>query len=124
LGWHAQNALRPLTVDLHETACSAGLAARDYFTQAKGFWFQLSGQDRRQAKVDTAPSNPQTLNRYSSVLNIPLSYTDPTGHNYLAAGKTYLNERSACQRGERYTDGSSTRRSLRPTGKHPPRERT
>ncbi len=116
--------LCPPTVDFHETACSAGLAAEDVFTQARGFWFQLSGQDRRQAKVDTGPSNPQALNRYGYVPNNPLPYTDPIGHNYLAEGKTYVNEHSACQRGERYTDGSSTRRSLRPTGKHPPRERT
>jgi len=99
LGQDGGAALRPLTVDFHESGFAATLAREDYFTQAKGFWFQLSGQDRRQAKVDTEPSNPQALNRYSYVLNIPLSYTDPTGHNYLAAGKTYLNERSDCQRG-------------------------
>jgi RHS repeat-associated protein len=28
------------------------------------------------------PANPQSLNRYSYVLNNPLKYTDPTGHEY------------------------------------------
>lgn len=27
-----------------------------------------------------APHNPQSLNRYSYVINNPLAYTDPTGH--------------------------------------------
>ncbi len=27
-----------------------------------------------------SPGNPQSLNRYSYVLNNPLKYTDPTGH--------------------------------------------
>ena len=29
------------------------------------------------------PANPQSLNRYSYVLNNPLNYTDPTGHSFL-----------------------------------------
>ena len=29
------------------------------------------------------PANPQTLNRYSYVLNNPLKYTDPTGHDQI-----------------------------------------
>ncbi len=80
LGQDGGAALRPLTVDFHENAFSAGLAREDAFTQAKGFRFQLSGQDRQQAKVDTGPSNPQALDRYSYVLNNPLRYTDPGGH--------------------------------------------
>jgi RHS repeat-associated protein len=31
------------------------------------------------------PANPQSLNRYSYVLNNPLKYTDPTGHLYIDA---------------------------------------
>ncbi|MEJ5312683.1 MAG: hypothetical protein WHX52_23205, partial [Anaerolineae bacterium] len=30
-----------------------------------------------------SPANPQSLNRYSYVLNSPLRYTDPTGHAHL-----------------------------------------
>ncbi len=32
-----------------------------------------------------SPQNPQSLNRYSYVLNLPLRYTDPTGHMYQPA---------------------------------------
>ncbi len=38
------------------------------------------------------PGNPQSLNRYSYVLNNPLKYTDPTGHFTYAAVGAYLNE--------------------------------
>jgi hypothetical protein len=41
----------------------------------------LSGEDRRQAKYEGGVQNPQALNRYSYVLNNPLRYTDPTGHD-------------------------------------------
>lgn len=81
LGQDAGAALRPLAVDFHETAFSAGLAAEDAFTQARGFRFQLSDRDRQRAKVETGPGNPQALNRYSYVLNNPLRYTDPTGRD-------------------------------------------
>ena len=83
LGQDGKSALRPLTVDFHETAFSAGLAAENAFTQAKGFRFQLSDQDRQKAKADTGPGNPQALNRYSYVLNNPLRYTDPMGHGLI-----------------------------------------
>ena len=33
-----------------------------------------------------SPANPQTLNRYSYVLNNPLRYTDPTGHYVVFSG--------------------------------------
>ncbi len=85
LGQDGGAALRPLTVDFHENAFSAGLAREDAFTQAKGFRFQLSGQDRQQgegAKWQWGPQNPQALNRYCYALNNPLRYTDPTGHFY------------------------------------------
>ncbi len=80
LGQDGGAALRPLAVDFHEPGFAATLAREDAFTQAKGFQFQLSDQDRQQAKVDTGPGNPQALNRYSYVLDNPLRYTDPTGH--------------------------------------------
>jgi len=83
LGQDAGAALRPLAVDFHEPVFCATLAREDAFTQAKGFWFQLSDQDRRQgegAKWQWGPRNPQALDRYSYVLNNPLRYTDPTGH--------------------------------------------
>ena len=33
------------------------------------------------------PKNPQSLNRYSYVLNNPLNYTDPTGHSECGVGQ-------------------------------------
>ena len=80
LGQDSGAALRPLTVDFHAPGFAATLAAEDAFTQARGFWFQLSDQDKLRAKADTGPSNSQALNRYSYVLNNPLRYVDPTGH--------------------------------------------
>jgi len=83
LGQDGGAALRPLAVDFHETAFSAGLAAEDAFTQAKGFRFQLSDEDKRQgegAQWQWGPANPQALDRYAYVMNNPLRYTDPTGH--------------------------------------------
>ncbi|MEJ5312640.1 MAG: RHS repeat-associated core domain-containing protein, partial [Anaerolineae bacterium] len=37
-----------------------------------------------------SPANPQSLNRYSYVLNSPLRYTDPTGHFTDEAIQEYL----------------------------------
>ncbi len=83
LGQDGGAALRPLTVDFHEPGFAVTLAQEDAFTQAKGFRFQLSEQDKRQgegAQWQWGPANPQALNRYSYVLDNPLRYTDPTGH--------------------------------------------
>jgi len=83
LGQDTGAALRPLTTDFHEPGFAAGLAQEDAFTQAKGFRFQLTDQDRQQgegSKWQWGPANPQALNRYSYVLDNPLRYTDPTGH--------------------------------------------
>ncbi len=74
-------ALRPLTVDFHEVSFVVGIAQEDTFTQLKGFAFQVNDQDRRQAKSDTGPGDPQALNRYSYVLNNPLLHIDPSGHD-------------------------------------------
>ena len=41
------------------------------------------------------PANPQSLNRYSYVLNSPLRYTDPSGHAYClpeAGGRCMLED--------------------------------
>ncbi len=42
--------------------------------------FHETGLVARTASNTSAPSNPQTLNRYSYVQNNPLRYVDPTGH--------------------------------------------
>ncbi len=64
-------ALKPLTVDFHESGFVSGLNAEN----GQGFWFQHSDQ-----VAPWGPANPQGLNRYSYVQNNPLRYTDPTGH--------------------------------------------
>jgi hypothetical protein len=69
-----------LTVDFHEGALLSGLNGDNALTLQKGFWFQLSGQDRQRAREPWGPANPQALNRYAYVLDNPLRYTDPTGH--------------------------------------------
>ncbi|PZS06133.1 MAG: hypothetical protein DLM69_00410 [Candidatus Chloroheliales bacterium] len=69
-----------LTVDYHEPGIANAVAQENQFTYQHGFWFQLSKDDKKQAKTLWGPLNPQALNRYSYVLNNPLRYTDPTGH--------------------------------------------
>ncbi len=84
LGQDSGAALRPLAVDFHESGFAAGLAREDAFTQAKGFWFQLSNREKQRGEGSLwqwGPRNPQALDRYSYALNNPLRYTDPTGHD-------------------------------------------
>ncbi len=75
-----QNSL--LTVDFHEGTLLSGLNSDNALILQKGYWFQLSGQDRRQrqAREPWGPANPQALSRYAYVLGNPLRYVDPTGH--------------------------------------------
>ncbi len=80
LGYDKRSALRPLTVDFHETAFLAGLNAENVFTERYGFWFQLDQNGRQKAKYPWGPLNPQALNRYAYVLGNPVRYTDPSGH--------------------------------------------
>ncbi|MDQ5823738.1 MAG: hypothetical protein M3441_05925 [Chloroflexota bacterium] len=68
-----------LTVDFHETGFLGSLNQENGLITQRGFWFQLGGEDR--GKVNPlGPTNPQTVSRYSYVLNNPLRYTDPLGH--------------------------------------------
>ncbi|MDQ5824344.1 MAG: NBR1-Ig-like domain-containing protein [Chloroflexota bacterium] len=62
-----------LTVDYHESTFVTSLAAENAELLKEGF-FRNSGKG-------AGPSNPQALNRYNYVLNNPLRYVDPTGHN-------------------------------------------
>ena len=80
LGYDDKVALQPLTVDFHEVNFVGTLNSENEDTHNKGFWFMLSQTDQEQAKWLWGPPNPQSLNRYSYVLNNPLRYKDPTGH--------------------------------------------
>jgi RHS repeat-associated protein len=71
-------ALKPLTVDFHETGFASALGGENQ----QPFWFQMSDKQRQKAGELWGPANPQALNRYSYVQNNPLKYTDPTGHTW------------------------------------------
>ena len=81
VGMMGQEQSSLLTVDFHEGALLSGLNGDNALVLQKGYWFQLSEQDRRQrAREPWGPQNPQALNRYAYVLDNPIRYTDPTGH--------------------------------------------
>jgi RHS repeat-associated protein len=88
LGYDGRVALAPLTVDFHEPGFLAEANAENAFTLAKGFF----DADR---KPRTGPANPQALNRYSYVLNNPVRYTDPTGHQESLGLPSLLTHRCA-----------------------------
>jgi hypothetical protein len=53
LGVDGSSQLTPLTVDFHEPGFVAKLNGETAFRQQKGFWFQLSNEDKRKAKAVT-----------------------------------------------------------------------
>ena len=69
-------ALKPLTVDFHEPGFVAKLSSENQF----GPWFTLSDKEKQQLGSPMGPQNPQSLNRYSYVLNNPITGMDPSGH--------------------------------------------
>jgi RHS repeat-associated protein len=76
-------ALKPLTVAFHETGFIGQIASENN----QPFWFQMSGKQKQQAGWQWGPRNPQSLNRYSYVLNNPIKYTDPSGHSVYLTNK-------------------------------------
>ena len=80
-GFHDDRvALRPLTVDFHESKFVVASNYENKFTSTYGFHFQLSKKALKKEKYQWGPKNVQALNRYTYVLNNPLRYTDPSGH--------------------------------------------
>jgi hypothetical protein len=75
-------ARKALTVDFHEPGFVARIAQENQF----GPWFQLSDDEKQQLGSPWGPQNPQALNRYSYVLNSPMRWTDPTGHDSCHTG--------------------------------------
>ncbi len=92
LGTVGQEQNSKLTVDFHESAFVSSVQGENQQILQKGFWFQLSGQDKQKAKEPWGPDNPQAINRYSYVLNDPLRFDDPTGHKIPGACGPYANE--------------------------------
>jgi RHS repeat-associated protein len=88
VGMMGQEQSSLLTVDFHEGGLLSGLNGDNALTLQKGYWFQLSGQDRQRAREPWGPHNPQALNRYSYVLDNPVRYVDPSGHAYKVPGDT------------------------------------
>jgi RHS repeat-associated protein len=78
-------ALKPLTVAFGKPALLDQLAQENRLAP----WFQLSAQEQQQAGTPWGPSNPQALNRYSYVLNNPVRWTDPSGHDVFQFGISY-----------------------------------
>jgi len=79
----ATSSIKSLTVNFSEINFVMQLNQENSFSQAYGFWFQLSNSERNHTKNPAGPRNSQALNRYSYVLNNPLRYLDPTGHYYV-----------------------------------------
>jgi hypothetical protein len=75
-------ALKPLTVSFSEPGFVAKLNQESQF----GPWFTLSDKEKQQLGSPMGPQNPQALNRYSYVLNNPMRWTDPTGHDVFTIG--------------------------------------
>lgn len=82
VGLDARAALRPLTVDFHETDVLKGVSDEHALLLEKGFWFQLDEEVKQESPTKTAwgPRDPQALNRYAYALNNPVRYADPSGH--------------------------------------------
>ncbi len=90
IGVAKNTSMKGLTTDYHEDGMALAVNQENQFTAQKGFYFQLSSQDKQKAKTPFGPLNPQALNRYSYVLNNPVRYTDPDGHTlYLSKDAAY-----------------------------------
>ena len=84
-------ASKPLTVDVHETGVVSAVNRENQV----GPWYTRSDDAKQQLGAPWGPANPQALNRYSSVLNGPLTWTDPSGH-YVQRGDQYYGYESVC----------------------------
>ncbi|MFZ6026388.1 MAG: RHS repeat-associated core domain-containing protein [Chloroflexota bacterium] len=79
LGYDKSARLTPLTTDFHGFTGQA--TQENQAVMRYGSFFLWSSEVRKENPVPSGPLNPQALNRYSYVLNNPLRYTDPTGHD-------------------------------------------
>jgi len=79
LGYDSKTRLTPLTVNLGEFVAQINVENREILQF--GPFSQWDACTRREHNVPSGPVNPQALNRYAYVLNNPLRYIDPTGHD-------------------------------------------
>ena len=71
-------ASKTLTVAFHEYGFISKLNRENQV----GPWYTRSDQERQQLSSPWGLQNPHALNRYSSVLNAPTRWTDPSGHTW------------------------------------------
>lgn len=81
IDYDESSSLIGLTVDLHEKTFVESIATEYATIKQDGFFFQIEATKKESSLKNLwGPQNPQTLNRYTYVLNNPLKYIDPTGH--------------------------------------------
>jgi len=83
IGYSDQMRLTPLTVGFHETQFLQVLNAENQELLQFGQPSLWSRQTRQEHNLPMGPAIPQALNRYAYVLNSPLRYVDPTGHDWV-----------------------------------------
>ncbi len=88
LGYDSSSRLTTLTTDFHEFI--GKVTQENQAVLQYGPFFQWSEKVRKDNPVPSGPLNPQALNRYSYVLNNPLRYVDPTGHEMIRVSKETL----------------------------------
>jgi RHS repeat-associated protein len=88
LGYDSSSRLTTLTTDFHEFI--GKVTQENQAVLQYGPFFQWSEKVRQDNPVPSGPLNPQALNRYSYVLNNPLRYVDPTGHDTVIVSKDDL----------------------------------
>ena len=88
LGVDSSSRLTTLTTDFHEFI--GKVTQENQAVLQYGPFFQWSEKVRQDNPMPSGPLNPQALNRYSYVLNNPLRYVDPTGHEWVAGFGIFL----------------------------------
>jgi hypothetical protein len=76
--------LTPLTVGFHETMFIEQANGENAQLMQLGPVFRWSARQKQELGTTSGPLVPQNLNRYAYALNNPQTYTDPTGHEWIA----------------------------------------
>jgi RHS repeat-associated protein len=81
--WSASGGTLPTDYTFTGQRADAGIGLMDYNAR---FYDAALGRFVQADTIIPSPGDPQSLNRYSYVLNSPLNYRDPSGHAYDAGG--------------------------------------